>query len=146
MKVVIGNDHAGVDLKNSIVKYLNSLKIETTNVGTDTTNSVDYPDIAGVACEEFKKGGYDFGILICGTGIGISIAANKVSGIRAALLTNCFTAKMSKEHNNANFIAFGARMEYQDSIEDMIKTFIDTKFEGGRHNRRLEKIDKLSNL
>jgi ribose 5-phosphate isomerase B len=140
MKIIIGGDHSSVSLKQRIIDNLENKGNSVKNIGTDTGDSVDYPDIAEKACLEFLKGGYDFGILICGTGIGISISANKIKGIRCALLKDKFSAEMAKAHNNANFIAFGARIEYSDSVEDMIDTFIKTDFEGGRHSKRVNKI------
>lgn len=143
MKIILANDHGAIELKQRIQKYLEGLGHSITNLGVDQADSVDYPDQAKLACEEYLKGGYDFGILFCGTGIGISIAANKISGIRAALPQNSFAAKMAKEHNNANFLAFGGRIEYQDSVEDMVAEFINTDYEGGRHDLRVNKMMDL---
>ncbi len=143
MKIIIGGDHSAVPLKQSIIEYLQIKGHTVNNVGTNSKDSVDYPDIAEKTCMEYLKGGYDFGILICGTGIGISISANKINGIRCALITNSFTAEMAKAHNNANFIAFGARLKYNDPVEDIIDTFIKTEFEGGRHINRVNKIMDL---
>ena len=143
MKIIIGGDHSAVCLKKKIIKYLEGQGHTLNNIGTDSEDSVDYPDIAETACSEYLKGGYDFGILICGTGIGISISANKINGIRCALVMDKFSAEMARAHNNANFIAFGARVQYRDSVEDMINTFIKTKFQGGRHSRRVTKITDL---
>ncbi len=145
MKIVIANDHGAVDLKNEIVEYLKSKNYEIVNLGVDSADSCDYPDIARVAVNEYRKGGYEFGILLCGTGIGISISANKMKGVRCALPQNVFAAEMAKAHNNANFIAFGGRIEYHDRVTDMIQKFIDTKVEGGRHASRVEKIMNLEN-
>lgn len=143
MKVVIGNDHGGVDFKQKIEKDLKSKGYEVVNIGVDTTDSVDYPDIAQKACEEFKKGGYDFGILICRTGIGISIAANKIDGIRAALVQDSTRAEMTKRHNNANFLCFGSMVEYQEPISTIVESYSQADFEGGRHQKRLNKIALL---
>lgn len=143
MRVVIGNDHGGVEFKREIVAYLLSKGYEVVNVGTDTTESVDYPDIAEKACSEFKKGGYDFGILICRTGIGISIAANKIDGIRAALVQDKIRSEMTKRHNNANFLCFGAMVTYQDKPSDIIESYLTAEFEGERHQKRLDKITAL---
>ena len=143
MKIIIGGDHSAVTLKNRIISYLKNKGYSVNNIGTDSKDSVDYPDIAEKTCTEYLKGGYDFGILICGTGIGISISANKINGIRCALIINSFTAEMARAHNNANFIAFGARLEYSDPVEDIIDTFIKTEFEGGRHRNRVNKIMNL---
>lgn len=142
MKIVIGNDHAGVDLKNKIKEELRKKGHEVINVGTDTLDSVDYPDIAVLASEKVLSGEAQFGILICGTGIGISIAANKIKGIRAALAHNEFTAKLSRLHNDANIIALGARVLGDSLAIACVETFINTEFEGGRHARRVGKIEK----
>lgn len=139
-KIVIGNDHGAIELKDKISKYLEEKGYEVINIGVNDGESADYPDKALEACNEFLNGNYEFGILCCGTGIGISIAANKVPGIRCALLHNNYTAEMAKNHNNANFIAFGGRLTYQDSVEDMLQKFIDTDFGGDRHQRRINKI------
>lgn len=143
MKIVIASDHGAVELKKQIIDHLTKTGHQVKNLGVDTTDSVDYPDMARLACEEYKKGGYDFGILCCGTGIGISIAANKLHGIRCALLMDNFAAEMAKAHNNANFIAFGGRMHYTVPVTEMIDTFIKTSFQGGRHQSRVDKIHAL---
>ena len=141
MKIVIGNDHAGVDLKNKVKEELRKKGHEVINVGTDTLDSVDYPDIAALASEKVLSGEAQFGILICGTGIGISIAANKIKGIRAALCHNEYTAKLSRLHNNANIIALGARVLGEDLGLACVEAFINTEFEGGRHAKRVGKIE-----
>ncbi len=111
------------------------------NLGVDSEESVDYPDMAQEACGRYlSDGGYDFGVVCCGTGIGISIAANKVKGIRCALPQNIFAAQMAREHNNANFIAFGGRIDYWEPVEKMLDAFIDSTFAGDRHARRVDKI------
>ena len=139
-KIIIASDHGAVDLKDEIVSFLKSKKLEVNDMGTFGNASVDYPDIAWAACNEFKKGGYEFGILLCGTGIGISIAANKVRGIRCALISDLFSAEMAKAHNNANFIAFGGRIQYAVPVTKMIEKFMDTLFAGDRHERRIARI------
>ena len=139
MKVVMANDHGAVGLKKRLCAYLTSKGISVVNLGTDEETAVDYPDMAEKACAEYLTGGYDFGILLCGTGIGMSIAANKIDGIRAALPQNAFAARMAKEHNNADFLVFGGRIDYVDSPEMMIDAFIGAEFAGGRHLRRIEK-------
>ncbi len=139
-KIVIASDHGAVDLKDRIVAFVKKKNFEVTDIGTEGPAAVDYPDIAMAACNEFKKGGYDFGILLCGTGIGVTIAANKVKGIRCALLSDLFSAEMARAHNNANFIAFGGRIKYAVPVEEMIEKFIGTSFEGGRHERRISKM------
>ena len=147
MKIFIGNDHSAVDVKNKLVKYIESeFNIQVINIGTNLTESCDYPDIAKNLCDnliydnllyEYEK---SFGILICGTGIGMSIAANKITKIRCALCSNNFMAQMAKEHNNANVLSFGSRTTDIESMKSMIKIFIESKFEGGRHKRRINKI------
>ncbi|MDY4609975.1 MAG: RpiB/LacA/LacB family sugar-phosphate isomerase [Sphaerochaetaceae bacterium] len=143
MKVVIANDHGAVALTKRIVDHLKQRNIEVDYLGVATEDSVDYPDMAKLACDRYLAGGYDFGILCCGTGIGISISANKIHGIRCALPQNIFAATMAKEHNNANFIAFGGRIDYPEPVLEMIDAFIDTEFAGGRHQRRVDKIMAL---
>jgi ribose 5-phosphate isomerase B len=140
MKVIIGNDHGAVELKQRIIKHLEAKGFEVENIGVDNGDSVDYPDIAEAACRKYLSGGYDFGIVCCGTGIGISISANKIDGIRCSLPQNCFASEMTRKHNNPNFIAFGGRIEYKDSIEAMLDSFFDNNFEGGRHQIRVDKI------
>ncbi|BBM36190.1 ribose 5-phosphate isomerase B [Pseudoleptotrichia goodfellowii] len=142
MKIAIGNDHAGVDLKHKIVEFLRKKGHEVTNVGTDTLDSVDYPDIAKEVAEKVLSGEAKYGVLICGTGIGISISANKVKGIRAALVHNEFTARLSRLHNDANVIALGARVLGDELAAMCVDTFINTEFEGGRHARRVGKIEE----
>lgn len=142
MKLVIGNDHAGVEFKEKIVKALEEKGHEVINVGTNSLDSVDYPDIAALVCEKVLDGKAKYGIIICGTGIGISIAANKIKGIRAALVYNEFTARLSRLHNDANVIALGARVIGDELGLACIETFINTEFEGGRHARRVNKIEK----
>lgn len=145
-KVVTANDHGAVDLMKRIIAHLEERGYEVTYLGTATEESVDYPDKAREACLEYRKGGYDFGVLCCGTGIGISMAANKVRGIRCALVGDRYSAEMTRRHNNPDFIAFGGRVDYRDSIEDMLDAFIDARFEGGRHEKRIEKLMALEEL
>jgi ribose 5-phosphate isomerase B len=141
--IIIGNDHGAVELKEIIVKHLTGKGFKIKDLGVAEGESVDYPDKAEELSRELLKGDYQFGILLCGTGIGISISANKIDGIRCALPQNLFSAEMCKLHNNANIIAFGGRVEYQDSVTDMIDKFMETEFEGGRHERRVSKIMNL---
>jgi len=142
-KVVIANDHGAVELKNEIVLFLKEKGFEVNDMGLAEDEAADYPDMAELACTEYLKGGYEFGIVLCGTGIGISISANKIKGIRCALVQNCFAAEMTKKHNNANFLAFGGRIDYPEKVTDMVNAFITADFEGGRHERRVEKIMSL---
>ena len=140
-KVVVANDHGAVELTARIVDYLKTRGFEVNYLGTAENKSVDYPDMAELACTEFKKGDYEFGVLCCGTGIGISISANKIKGIRCALPQNCFAAQMAKEHNAANFIAFGGRIDYQEDVLDMLAAYIDSEIsQDERHARRRAKI------
>lgn len=145
-KVVVANDHGAVELTARIVDFLKQKGFEVNYLGTAENKSVDYPDMAELACTEFLKGDYEFGVLCCGTGIGISISANKIHGIRCALPQNCFAAQMAKEHNSANFIAFGGRIEYQDDVLDMLGTYIDAQIsQDERHARRRAKMMLLEN-
>ncbi|HOE80038.1 MAG TPA: ribose 5-phosphate isomerase B [Smithellaceae bacterium] len=142
-KIVIAGDHGALELKETIVQFLKKKFFSVIDLGTFGSQSVDYPDMAKAACDEFNKGGYEFGILLCGTGIGISMAANKIKGIRCALISDLFTAQMAKAHNNANFIAFGGRVHYNMPVTEMIDKFIGTEYEGGRHDRRIAKLAAL---
>jgi ribose 5-phosphate isomerase B len=142
-KVVIANDHGAIEIKKEICEFLKSKGYEVKDMGLANDESADYPDMAELACNEYLKGGYEFGVVCCGTGIGISISANKIDGIRCALVQNCFASEMTKKHNNANFLAFGGRIDYPETITDMVNAFISCDFEGGRHERRVEKIMKL---
>lgn len=143
--IILASDHGGFTLKNELVAYLESIKAHPCDIGIHTEEAVDYPDIAGKACRQFLNGEYEFGILVCGTGIGISIAANKIPGIRCALPQDPFAATMAKEHNNANFVAFGGRVDYRESPFDMLKAFMDSHFldDTGRHAHRVKKIHEL---
>lgn len=149
-RIIIGNDHGAVDLKLRIVAHLESRGFTVHNCGVDDESSVDYPDIAATVCREFLDAHaagtpYALGILCCGTGIGISISANKIHGIRCALPQNIFAAQMAREHNNANFLAFGGRIAYHEPLEAMIDAFLDSTPEGGRHANRVSKIMALEN-
>ncbi|MBN2875750.1 MAG: RpiB/LacA/LacB family sugar-phosphate isomerase [Spirochaetales bacterium] len=143
MNIVIANDHGAVALKTSIMEELRARGHTVENLGVDSADSVDYPDMAKLAADRFLAGGFDFGIVCCGTGIGISIAANKVPGIRCALVHDLFTAEMSKAHNDANFLAFGGRVSYATPVIDMIEKYMATSFEGDRHARRVGKLDGM---
>ena len=144
MKVVVANDHGAVDLAKRVLEHLEKRGIEYTYLGTGEEKSVDYPDKAREAVEEYRKGGYDYGILMCGTGIGISLAANKMNGIRCALPQDTYASTKTREHNDANFIAFGGRVEYKDDVLDMLDAFLDTPFSHDeRHQRRIDKMMAL---
>ncbi len=141
----IGNDHGGYELKMHIKKLLESKGIEVKDFGIHNTDSVDYPDIAVPVCESVVNGECECGILVCGTGIGMSIAANKINGIRAAHVTDSFSARMTKMHNNANVICLGGRITGPEIASDIVEAYINAKFEGGRHENRVGKIMALEN-
>lgn len=143
MNIVIANDHGAVELKKKLLSWLEKNGHSVTNLGVDQEERVDYPDMAESAVREYNRGGYDFGIVLCGTGIGISIAANKHKGIRCALVHDSFTALMAKEHNDANFLAFGGRVHYQEEPEKILEVFMNASFQGGRHSQRVEKLNSL---
>ncbi len=142
-KVVVANDHAALERADLIVKHLIDRGYEVTFFKLADGESADYPDQAEKAVEEYRKGGYEFGVLLCGTGIGISVAANKMDGIFCSLPQNKYAAEMTRRHNNPNFIAFGGRIDYQDDIIEMLDAFIDAEYEGGRHQRRIDKTFSL---
>ncbi len=141
--IAIGSDHGGFELKGHIIAHLKEQGIEVKDFGTYTEDSVDYPDCAKPVCEAVLSGEYERGILICGTGIGISMAANKFHGIRAALCTNVFSAKMAKEHNNANIICLGGRVTGIGLADMIVDTFLEARFQGGRHQSRIDKIHDI---
>ncbi len=145
MKVAIGSDHAGFDEKEKLKPLLDELGIEFEDFGTYSLDSVDYPDFAEKVGEAVAKGDFDQGILLCGSGIGISIAANKVLGVRCALVWNEETATLAREHNNANVIAIGARTTPNSTIPAIIKAWFNAKFLGGRHQNRIDKISGIEN-
>ena len=140
MKIAIGNDHAGPELKREIMEYVKELGHEVINFGTDTPESCDYPIFGEKVGRAVAAGEADCGILICGTGAGISIAANKVPGIRAAVCSDATTAKLVKQHNNANILAFGARIVGPELAKDIVKAYLEAEFMGGRHKERIDMI------
>ncbi len=143
MRVALACDHGGFRLKEVIKRHLEEMGVEFIDYGTFSEESVDYPDFALRAAEGILKGDADRGIFICGTGIGISIAANKVPGIRAALCFNSYTARMSRLHNNANVLALGGRVIGDELAKEIVDVWLRTDFEGGRHERRLKKIEEI---
>lgn len=143
MKIAIGSDHGGLNLKSEIVKHLQTKGIEHSDFGTLTEQSCDYPEFALKVAEEVASKNYDLGILVCGTGIGISIAANKVTGIRAAVCGDTFSAHACREHNNANILALGQRVVGIGLAIDIVDTFLNATFEGDRHQRRIDKIAEI---
>ena len=148
MKIVIGCDHAAPDMKNAVKEELIKMGYEVTDVGTNSTESCDYPDIAHALCEKITDGSHRLGILICGTGIGMSIAANKHVGIRAACCSEAFSAELTRRHNDANVLCFGARVIDLPKALELTKIFLTTEYEGlsgGRHKTRLDKIAAIEN-
>lgn len=141
--LAIGSDHGGFELKGHIVEHLKEKGIEVKDYGVYCEDSVDYPDCAKPVCEAVLDGSAELGILICGTGIGISMAANKFHGIRAALCGDVFSAKMAKEHNNANIICLGGRVTGRELACMIVDTFLEAKFQGGRHQQRIDKIHAI---
>lgn len=141
--IVIACDHGGFELKEELKNYLVDNGVEVTDLGVKTKESVDYPDMAETLANEILSENAEKGILVCGTGIGISIAANRFKGIRAALIHDAFGAKMCREHNNANVIVFGGRTTGVEVAKDCVDIFLKTQFLGDRHERRVNKLDKL---
>lgn len=141
--IAIGSDHGGFELKGHIIKHLEERGIEVRDFGVYTEDSVDYPDCAKPVCRAVLTGEAERGILICGTGIGISMAANKFNGIRAALCGDVFSAKMAKEHNNANIICLGGRVTGRELAFMIVDTFLNASFQGGRHQTRIDKIHAI---
>ena len=138
-------DHGGFELKNILKEYLTQKGHEVTDLGTNSPESVDYPDYAVLCCNEVVGGKADFGILVCGTGVGISIAANKINGIRAALCADYFSTKYTRKHNDANVMCMGARTLGPGLASELAEIFLTTEFEGGRHQRRVDLITALEN-
>lgn len=141
--VGIGCDHGGLEIKNVLRDHLKELGYEVKDHGVHDKQSVDYPDIAKDVCSGVTSGEYEFAVLVCGTGIGISIAANKIDGIRCALVNNEYSAAKTKEHNNANVLAFGGRTTGPDLAVSIIDSYINAEFQGGRHQNRIDKIHEL---
>jgi ribose 5-phosphate isomerase B len=140
MKIALGSDHGGFELKEYIKEYLEKKGIEYVDYGTGSTESVDYPEYGYKVAKAVKNGECDRGIICCGTGIGISISANKVPGIRCALCSDTYSARMSREHNNANILALGGRVVGKDLALEIVDVWLRTEFQGGRHERRVNKI------
>jgi len=143
MNIFIGADHGGYNLKESLVDYMSKQEIKFEDLGTFSEESIDYPDIAVKVAEAVLSVKDSLGVLLCGTGIGVSITANKIRGIRAALCHNEYTAEMARMHNNANILCLGGRVLDEETAIDILNTFIGTEFEGGRHERRVCKIMDL---
>ena len=143
MKIVIGNDHAAVEMKMEVMNYLTELGHEVINIGTDEAKSCNYPEYGEKAGRMVASGDADCGVLICGTGVGISIAANKVKGVRAAVCSEPVTARLVKQHNNANIIAFGARIVGIETAKAILDAWLGAEFQGGRHQTRIDLIHKI---
>ena len=141
--IAIGSDHGGFALKQEIMKHLEERKLEYIDFGTYSSDSCDYPQYGAAVGRAVASGSCERGILICGTGIGISISANKIHGVRAALCGDCFSAEMTRRHNDANIVALGARVVGPGLALKIVDTFLDTGFEGGRHARRIEQMMAL---
>ena len=143
MKIAIASDHGGFELKENLKKYYENQTVNLIDLGTSSTDACDYPDLAEIMCKKILAGLVDLGILICGTGIGISIAANRNNGIRAAVLYSDEVAELTRLHNNANIAVFGARTMTFDDVVKRIDIFLNTDFEAGRHLVRINKLDNF---
>lgn len=143
MKIAIGNDHVAVEMKEHIKHYLEEKGHTVVNFGTDSTDRCDYPVYGKKVADAVASGECDCGILICGTGVGISLAANKVKGIRAAVCSDPYTARLTKQHNNANIIAFGARVVGVATAEMIVDEYLSAEYEGGRHQNRIDMISAI---
>ena len=143
MKIAIGNDHSAVELKHIIMEHLKEKGYEVLNLGTDSEESCDYPVYGEKVGRAVASGQADLGIAICGTGVGISLAANKVKGIRACVCSEPYTAKLSRMHNNSNVLAFGARVVGSELAKMIVDEWLNAEFEGGRHQRRVDKLTAL---
>jgi ribose 5-phosphate isomerase B len=154
VKILVASDHGGFELKSKIVNLLKNKKIQVEDLGSDSSESVDYPDYALKVAERISRGQADAGVLVCGTGIGMCIAANKFKGVRAAVVSESYSARMAKEHNNANILCIGGRVldpktparPQSEPAEDIVAAWLDAKFEGGRHDRRLDKIRDIEKI
>jgi len=143
MRIAIGSDHRGFGVKQKVIELLQRLSLDVVDAGTHGTESIDYPDVASVVAGQVSRGEVDRGILICGTGIGMSIAANKFPGVRAAPCHDDLSAEMSRRHNDLNVLCLSADMLGEKLIDRMVEMWLKTEFEGGRHARRVEKIQQL---
>ena len=143
MKIAVGCDHGGLEHKNAIAEHLKERGFEITDFGIDENKSVDYPDIALPVAQSVASGENDLAILVCGTGIGMSLAANKVKGIRAAVCSDHFSARYTRLHNNANILCLGGRVIGIGTALELVDVFVDTAFEGGRHQKRIDKITAI---
>jgi ribose 5-phosphate isomerase B len=144
MKIALASDHAGYEEKEKLKKTLDEIGVEYEDMGTTSTDSVDYPEFAQKVGKAVAKGEYAQGLLVCGSGTGMAIAANKVPGVRAAVAWNEEIARLARQHNNANVLSLPARYVSEDELNKVVKAWFDAEFEGGRHERRVEKIEHLS--
>ncbi|MBQ8213216.1 MAG: ribose 5-phosphate isomerase B [Clostridia bacterium] len=144
-KITIGCDHAAYNLNCKVIEHLKERGVEVIDVGTNSTDSCDYPVFAHAVCKNVQEGVTELGILICGTGIGMSMAANKHRGIRAAACSDTFSARLTRAHNNANVLCFGERVVGMGLAFDLVDNFIDTDFEGGKHQRRVDMVTDIEN-
>jgi len=144
MSIAVGSDHAGYDLKEKVKQYLENQNIKVKDFGCSKDEQLEYPDYAVKVAKSVVSGENEYGIIICGTGIGISITANKIKGIRAALCCSEYMAEMARQHNNANILAMGGRTTTDEEAEKMVAAFLNTDFEGGRHANRVKKIHMLT--
>lgn len=142
MKIALASDHGGYELKEKVYKYLIDKNYEIVNFGTDSSESCDYPVYASKVCNAILNDGFDKGILICGTGIGMSIMANRHKGIRAACLSDVYSAQMTRKHNDSNVLCFGARVIDEEMAYKIVDTWLETEYEAGRHQKRVEMLDK----
>lgn len=140
LRIAIGSDHVGLELKPTIIEYVKSLGYEVHDFGPFSDERTDYPIYGKKVAEEVANGNYDLGILMCGTGVGISLAANKVKGIRACVCSDCYSAKLSRMHNNTNILAFGSRVVGSELAKMIVKNWLEAKFIGGRHQRRVDEL------
>ena len=143
MNIAVASDHGGFPLKDCIVDLLKRLDHVVQDLGTFSTDSVDYPDLGAAVAVMVSRGGADAGVLLCGTGIGMSIVANKFPGVRAALVGDVYAARMAKEHNNANIVVLGGRMVGPGLAEEIVRVWLEATFQGGRHQKRLDKITEI---
>ena len=143
MQIGLACDHGGYELKEELMAFLKSLGVESIDMGTFSEDSVDYPDFGILVAEKVSRGELEKGILLCGTGIGMSIVANKFPGIRAALVNDLYSSRCAREHNDANILIIGGRIVGKELAKEIVKVWLETPFAGGRHKRRLEKIEAL---
>jgi ribose 5-phosphate isomerase B len=143
MRIALGADHAGVVLKEHVKRLLDDLHVAYEDFGTATDTSVDYPDFAAHVAREVASGGFDRGILMCSSGLGMAIAANKIRGIRAVPVSDVDSARLAREHNDANVLALGGRLTSVEQAKEVVRIFLETPFAGGRHQRRIDKIAEL---